>query len=264
MYAYLRNVAKNTPVGTFVRWWKRRWWPLPAETALDPIAQQHLAYDRDTIAIIRRVLRGDAVGVDVGAHAGVILRAMVAAAPHGRHYAFEPLPHLAAQLQADFPQLRIYPYAVGDTATTTTFLHVVNDPGYSGLRRRDYDRPDPLLEEIPVTVVRLDDVIPTTEAVAFIKLDIEGGEYHALRGARATIRRSRPVIVFEAARRSTGCYGVTAGDLFHLITQELGYQLWTLAGWLHDRPPYTRAVWEAHWLSGEEYYFVAAPAPPIG
>ncbi|MCS6865075.1 MAG: FkbM family methyltransferase [Gemmataceae bacterium] len=264
MYTYFRNLAKKTPLGAIVRWCKRHWRPPSSETVLDPIAQQHRAYDRDTVAIIHRVLRGAAVGVDVGAHAGVILRAMVAAAPQARHYAFEPLPHLAAQLRADFPQLRIYPYAVGDTAGTTTFLHVVNDPGYSGLRRRDYDRPDPVVQEIPVTVVRLDDIIPATESIAFIKLDIEGGEYHALRGAMATIRRSRPVIVFEAARRSTGCYGVSAGDLFHLITHDIGYHLWTLAGWLHDQPPYTYTAWEDHWQTGQEYYFVAAPPRRAG
>ena len=71
---------------------------------------------------------------------------------------------------------------------------------------------DPRIADIPV--IALDD-LSLTETVSFIKLDIEGMELDALRGAHATIARFRPVIFFEqndAKRLSdTHDYLVAAG-----------------------------------------------------
>lgn len=256
MLRYLRQLAKHSPLGFVVRRLRRP----PAPVPLDPIAQQHAEYDRNTVAIINRVLTPTSNAVDVGAHAGAILSEIVAVAPNGRHHAFEPLPHLAEPLAAAFPTVTVHQQALSDKPGTATFQHVLNDPGYSGLQRRQYDRPDPVLEELTVEVVRLDDVIEADESIAFIKLDIEGGEYHALRGALATICRCQPVIVFEAARCSTGCYGVTAGALFDLIDAEMGYNVWTLRAWLTGGAAYTREAFEENWQSVREYYFVAGPA----
>ena len=50
------------------------------------------------------------------------------------------------------------------------------------------------IDEVPATT--LDDLCGT-RPISFIKLDIEGMELAALRGAHATIARSRPVIFFE-------------------------------------------------------------------
>jgi FkbM family methyltransferase len=264
MLARLRLVAKRSPLGTAVRWWKRVSGRTPVPRPLTPAEQRAADYDRDTVAILRRALAGGGNAVDVGAHEGAILREIVAASPGGRHHAFEPIPHLAAGLRAAFPGVRVHQKALADAPGTSSFLHVVNDPGYSGLRKRDYDRnrPAPVFEELAVEVVRLDDVIPAGESVAFIKIDVEGGEYHAMRGALGTVRRCRPVIVFEAALRSTGCYGVGAGDLFDLVNREMGYSLWTLRDWLAGGAPYTREGFEQNWhrRPGPEFYFVAGPA----
>ena len=257
MLSSLRHVAKKSPLGSVVRWWRR--WRRPL-ALIDPNVQQQMHYDWDTAAILRRALKRGGIGIDIGAHVGAILNRIVAAAPQGEHHAFEPLLHLAEQLRAVFPMVRVHQKAVGDAPSTTTFLHVVNDPGYSGLRRREYDRPDPVFDEFTVEVVRLDDVIGIEEKVAFIKLDIEGGEYHALRGALSTIRRCQPVIVFEAALRSTGCYGVSASELFDLIVGDMGYSVWTLCEWLNGGLAYSREAFEHNWQHGPEYYFVAGPA----
>lgn len=257
MLKTLRQIAKRSPLGSVVRWVRARCVSPPP--ALDPVAQQHLAYDRDTLAIMRRVLTGSAVAIDGGSHEGAILREMLTIAPQGRHFAFEPIPHLAEGLRVSYPTVRVHQKAIGEAPGTATFQHVVNDPGYSGLRFRDYDRSDPVFNELTVEVVRIDDVVGPADQVAFIKLDLEGGEYHAMRGALGTVRRCRPVIVFEAARRSTGFYGVSAGQLFDLIVTEMGYSVWTLSAWLADGPAYTREGFEENWQDGTEYYFVAAP-----
>jgi FkbM family methyltransferase len=221
----------------------------------------NLSYDQQTVEVMSRLLRRDSCCVDVGAHRGAILSSMMSAAPEGRHFAFEALPHLAQHLRASFqaPNVHIHEMAVGDTSGSSTFVHVVNDPGYSGLRERGYDRPDPQLQTITVSVGRIDDVIPADQAVDFIKIDIEGGEYHAMKGAQRTIVRSKPVIVFEAGKRGAPHYGVTAEDLYALVTNDLGYRLSTMRRWLSGEAPYTEDQFVWNWHHGSDFFFIAYP-----
>jgi len=216
-------------------------------------------YDRQTVEVMFRALRRNLNGIDVGAHAGHILEQMVNIAPHGKHYAFEPLPHLSQKLSERFPQVIVRQAAVSDKSGESDFLFVENDPAYSGLRRRLYSRPDPKITPIRVRIVTLDEIIPPNESIAFIKLDIEGGEFHAIQGGIEMIRRSKPIIVFESGSHSIGQYGVKPGDVYLFITETLGYELSTMERWLKGKPPYTREAYENDWNYGPEYYFIASP-----
>lgn len=139
-------------------------------------------YDRDTVAVMDRVLRRNSNCIDVGAHRGSMLKPMLDRTPDGRCFAVEALPHLAGRLRRTFPRAEVLETAVADYTGRAKFQFVTNAPGYSGLKRRMYDRPDPIIQEVEVTVARLDDIIPTDARIDFIKIDIEGGEYHAMLG----------------------------------------------------------------------------------
>jgi FkbM family methyltransferase len=216
-------------------------------------------YDRQTVEVMFRVLRQNSNCIDAGAHVGSILRHMIDISPWGRHYAFEPLPHLSQKLSEKFPQAIIHQVALSDKSGESEFLFVENDPGYSGLRRRIYDRPDPQITIIRVCVATLDEMIPPDERIAFIKLDIEGGEFHAINGGIETIRRGKPVIVFEGGNWSTGQYGVNADDVYLFTTEVLGYELSTMERWLKRKAAYTRGEFNRNWQDGSEYYFIATP-----
>jgi FkbM family methyltransferase len=210
---------------------------------------------------MKRVLKRNSSCVDVGAHEGAILRSMVRIAPRGKHFAFEPLPHLAERLRKAYPGVRVVEAAVSDSSGEMEFLHVENDPAYSGLRQRVYDRDDPVIKPLTVRVVRMDEVIPDDLPVAFIKIDIEGGEFHAMCGAARIVERCRPVIVFEAGEKSTGQYGVTPEELFRLVTEKFGYRLSTMRRWLVMEPDYTLEEFCWNWQNGPDFYFIAAPTP---
>jgi FkbM family methyltransferase len=251
-----KRLVRRSPIGpSAVRLYRRY-----LGTGRPPASGAGDGYDRDTVEVMKRLLRSDSCCVDVGAHNGTILRTMLELSPHGTHFAFEPLPHLAARLRAVFPTVRVHEVALSDSSGQASFVHVANDPAYSGLRPRIYDRPDPVLQRITVTVSRLDDVIPPAQAVAFIKIDVEGGEFHALRGAVRTIRRCRPVIVFEGGPKSTGQYGVEPEQVYELVTGPLGCHLSTMRRWLAGQPPYAEAEFAEAWKSGAEFYFIAYPA----
>lgn len=49
----------------------------------------------------------------------------------------------------------------------------------------------------PAELVRLDDAIPEDRQVSIVQLDVEGYEEWALKGAIATIRRCRPILILE-------------------------------------------------------------------
>lgn len=56
--------------------------------------------------------------------------------------------------------------------------------------------------------------------VGFIKLDVEGMEYHTLKGAEETLKRCKPVVLFEDKGHSED-YGVTKGECGKFL-QSLG------------------------------------------
>ena len=66
------------------------------------------AIDQRDSDLVRRLLAWslapDSCCIDIGAHAGSVLREILRAAPDGRHIAYEPLPHLAEHLRAEFPR----------------------------------------------------------------------------------------------------------------------------------------------------------------
>jgi FkbM family methyltransferase len=229
---------------------------LPAERRY--AMQRNLRYDRETVEVMRRVLTAHSSCIDIGAHDGEILRHIAKLAPRGHHVAFEPIPHLAATLRARFPEVSVYEAACADRPGSAQFVLVENAPAYSGLRRRLYDRPDAALRSIRVQVVRVDELV--RHAVSLIKVDVEGGEYHALLGAQRTIAIHRPVIIFEAGARSTGQYGVTPRDFTSLFAR-LGYRLSTMERWLASKPAFTEEEFVANWQGDRDYYFIAHPAP---
>lgn len=112
---------------------------------------------------------------------------------------------------------------------------------------------------ICVPIATLDQVIAPGQRIAFMKIDIEGGEYHAIKGAVNTIRRCQPVIVFEAGSKSTGQYGVTSFELFNLVTEILGYNISTMARWLRKEPAMAREEFLHNWDNGPDFYFIATP-----
>lgn len=220
-------------------------------------------YDRLTALILLDHLAQDAVCIDVGAFQGEITRQMLDAAPAGRVLAFEPLPDQAAALRqrfADYP-VEVLELALSDRAGPSAFNQVLSNPAYSGLIRRAYDRAHERDRQIQVHTARLDDLLAerALQRIDLIKIDVEGGEYGALSGALETIRRHRPLILFEYGRGASDHYGVSPEQMWAMLEEECAMQIYLLPNWLRRRRPMTRAAFIANFQSGPDYFFVAAP-----
>lgn len=146
--------------------------------------------------------------LDVGAHDG-LLAVPLARLPDTRLLAFEPLPPAFARLRealAGLPNAEPRPQAIGDLhGEVTLTLPIVNGTpaeqwaslgkSYEGIETQSWNVP----------VITLDSL--ALRDVTAIKLDVEGHEYEALRGARKTLARCRPILSIELEERH--CEGST-------------------------------------------------------
>lgn len=248
----LRETAKRLVIGT-------RW--------EGPIKRAHFAltgeknslYDWQAIRIMRNVLRSDSVAIDIGAFQGGMLRHMFRFAPKARHLAFEPLPRNCARLRAAFPRAIVHECALGDRFGQVTFYEGLDHPALSGLRRRAEDLPLERFREIQVPLDTLDGRVPRDLPIAFVKVDVEGGELAVFRGGLETLRRNRPVVLFECGLGGADYFDADPRAVFDLITVEIGLELSLLGDWLARQPPLSREAFLDQFENRRNFYFVAHP-----
>jgi FkbM family methyltransferase len=231
---------------------------------LDLPLTKNQRYDSYTLKILDKILKPDSNCVDIGCHKGEILDTILKFSPDGRHYAFEPIPYLFNWLKEKYKAKNIFLFSVAlfDSKGETSFHHVINAPAYSGIRRRKYATKDVRVVEMTVETDILDNIIPETETIDFIKIDVEGAEYGVLRGSLKTMKRCKPTIIFEFGLGAADYYGIKPEALFSLVTEDCEMQISTLHNFLKGSSSLKMAQFCDLYQSGKEYYFVAhSPSP---
>jgi FkbM family methyltransferase len=186
--------------------------------------------ERRVPLVLAKLLTSDSCVVDVGAHIGSFLRMALKFAPDGQHWAFEASPTKAQWLHVRFRKVKVVAVAVTSRSGTAVFSEDYERPGFSSLVRAPAATATSRAIEVPTR--SLEDELGSTQRLDLIKLDIEGGELDALRGAVCLIQRLRPAIIFE-------CGPVYASgqhhELFEFITNTLSYEIFGLADFLFDK-----------------------------
>lgn len=205
--------------------------------------------------------KANSSAIDVGCHKGAILDLILQHAPQAKHFAFEPLPNFYRELKEKYARTNceISDIAVSDSKGTSTFNYVVSNPTYSGLKKRSYDRANEEEKEISVKVDTLDNIIPENVRVDFMKIDVEGAEILVLRGAKETIARNQPIVVFEFGIGGSDFYGTTPQDIFDFF-QAIGYEVSLMENWLNKKPALDIAALTNEYQSRRNCYFIAYPA----
>ena len=176
--------------------------------------------------VLRRFLAPGSVFVDIGANVGwhtALASAIVG--DRGLVYAIEPNPDNARLIahtidRNHLSNVRLVPLALGESTGFAAYRSAIgSNGGFLGLE--ESSSIDPNVTIVPT--IRFDDL--DIARVDVIKIDVEGAEPIVLRGARETIERDHPVIVFEFSCEMTERVGgVEARD--HLATFEsYGYKL---------------------------------------
>lgn len=116
-----------------------------------------------------------------------------------------------------------------------TWMSSPSHPGRSGIS--SIWRDDPAVafrDSVTVKATTIDTIRSSLEQpVRFIKLDLEGGDFVALRGGCETMRSDRCTIVFENSNRAPKIHGYAIADVvayFHSI----GYRLVSFSGEIVD------------------------------
>ena len=219
---------------------------------------KNLEYDRLTKSIMKRTIRPDSNCIDVGCHKGEILDEILKIAPNGMHFGFEPIPLFFDRLKERYEnRATIYPFALSDKSGSSSFQYVKNAPAYSGIQKRQYAIEKPEIEEISVELRPLDEVIPEDTKIDFIKIDVEGGEFAVLKGAKKILQKNKPTIIFECGMGASEYYGTKPTELFDFLVLEIGLKISLMKSFLNNGPALKREEFEKHFTKNEEYYFVA-------
>ena len=187
-------------------------------------------FDLEEMSLMRRVLRPGDGFIDGGANIGVY--AMLAASlvgPGGRVVAFEPFPAHAQRLRANaayngFGQIEVKAVALTDRRGTVSF--VTN----RDVSNRIQTRTDADADTIEVECTTLDDALADLPAFTVGKLDLEGSEIDALKGAARLLREGKPTIwIIEWNLGLIGKRGHRPEELTDLLASH-GYRLVAIDG----------------------------------
>ena len=225
-----------------------------------PLTRNH-HYDLLTKKIIKSELKENSNCIDVGCHKGEIMDLFIKAAPQGKHFGFEPIPNLYKALQhkyASNPNCKVFNLALSDTKGNSTFNYVVSNPSYSGLVKRAYDKKNEKDKQINVKVDLLDEIIDKHIKIDMIKIDVEGGEYQVLKGARKTIQQNKPLVIFEHGLGASEYYGATP-DQVYLLFEETGLSISLLEDFVKKKKPLDIAQFNKQFYDKLNYYFIAHP-----
>lgn len=169
-------------------------------------------YERDVQRIFATHIRPGDVVYDIGANAGFFtLLASRLAGGAGKVYSFEPLPRNLAYLRVhvrlnDAANVEVLPIAVSDSKGVVR-LDTDGHPAMGGISEEG----DLVVEGDSLDGLKL-------EPPSFLKMDIEGGEHAALRGATQLLRDARPTLLLST-------HGYVQHGLCVELLESLGYAI---------------------------------------
>lgn len=182
--------------------------------------------------LLSAILGPGDVFVDAGAHIGTYsLVAAAAVGREGRVIACEPEPAIADLLFRNvrlngFDWVEPHVIALAETTGQRTFLSF--GPGSGTSSFAPHCAVGAVAQQVALTT--LDNLLqPYIGRIKLIKLDIEGAEVHALRGARTLLTEGKPDLIVEVEPAHLKRQGSSLAEL-HSILEAAGYRAYQIGG----------------------------------
>lgn len=190
-------------------------------------------YNRDIIALLKRIMCPGMVFVDAGANIGEItLVAAKRTGKSGKVISFEPVNSIAEALEENvarnsLDQVTVARMGLSDANTTA--------PIYASCGQSDAQEENLGLgtlyggnsEAIPLQIIELitlDSYLKQypVPQVDIIKIDIEGAELPCLKGSENTLKYHKPLLIIEIQEQSSAAAGYSETDILDYLSP-LGY-----------------------------------------
>lgn len=180
-------------------------WP-----ASDKVASQRVMEDASDIGDVLKFVPGRDIAVQAGGNVGVYPQRL--GQQFKRVYTFEPDRENYACMQENAPAANVLKFraALGEERGKCGLARIEENAGAHYICSGD-DTPVVTIDELGL------------DGCDLIMLDVEGTELAALKGARNTIARFRPVVVAEDKGLSER-YGVSEGAIADWLGREFGYK----------------------------------------
>jgi FkbM family methyltransferase len=181
--------------------------------------------------------------LDIGANYAYYTERLARLVTKGKVYAFEPIPFtfdVARMLVKKFrlANVEIYQKGVGEKTATVEFSVPVLDFGslsagqahVAGRKNEMIKGSDYYVSEksesFNCEVVDIDSFLSDRLTnLTFIKIDIEGAEYFALKGMESTLQKFKPVILIEIVPLFLKSFGIELPFFQNYIQNTIGYEI---------------------------------------
>lgn len=221
----VNRVVTQLPCRSFGSWFA----PIPGDDVMDGLRSPG-GFEQKELAFVAAVLKNGEVFWDVGANFGLFsVIAAHALGRTGRVIAIEPdlrnRMHLARNIRWNrLSTVNVLPVAIGNEPREVPWQSC-SQGAYSGIRVGNVPG-----ELTPTTVwqTTLDTIGRACgdEGLAFIKMDVEGGELDALRGGTEVFARRKPIVLIELSDSRTAPYGYAAASLLDWF-DDSGYEAYS-------------------------------------
>jgi len=209
-------------------------------------------------SIIRFALKQGGCGVDIGASFGEFTAVMVGASKNHTHHAFEANPEVAEALRQRFQHKNVVIHceALSSESGATNFYAPPTNTGVGGLLITPTAAMEGRIKEIKVLVRKLDDYLDDIDQCRIIKLDIEGAELLALRGARSLLLRDQPIVYFECMNH-VDLYKYSVGEVCDFFSS-IDYDIHDPFSYLGGLSPLSKECFIDRVVNRRNYNFVAS------
>ena len=221
-------------------------------------------YERDNLKLLAALVRPETVYFDVGANIGLLSIPILRGIPTSRVVSFEPspntLPYLSrTKAESDFgDRWQVVGKAAGSAPGELEFFTHSPDLGAYDSFRRTARAGEAARQTVPVTMIDTEWAALGQPVVSVIKIDVEGAELAALRGAVACIAAHQPSILLEWNAQNLAAFGCAPEELL-TFAREGGYAIFSLPDMV---PVDSATLLRLKMLATEN--FLLAPHPPAG
>jgi FkbM family methyltransferase len=180
-----------------------------------------LNYDNEIIELAQKYITPNSAVLDIGANYGQmsIVLSKYMKATNGKVYAFEAEPFVGEILKKNVTinNSENVEIVLGAVYNKSGIKLIFPEPDFNRFDSYGSFGIDPLASKGRTVETLTVDSLQIPEKVSFIKIDIQGSDLFALQGAKETILKSKPVIVFEFEQQLQNEFKTTFNDYVEFV-----------------------------------------------